>query len=44
MKKAIIQKTTGKGTAINEVQRPSTKKYRDEHERIFSKPKKGASK
>jgi hypothetical protein len=42
MKKSIIQKTTGKGTAINEVQRPSTKKFRSEHDRIFTK--KGKSK
>jgi len=43
--KAKIQKTTGKGTAINEVQRPSTEKYLTEYDRIFSKPtKKGKSK
>jgi len=43
--KAKIQKTTGKGQAINEVARPSTEKFRSEHDRIFSKPtKKGKSK
>jgi len=43
--KAKIVKTTGKGTKINEVQRPSTPKYLSEHDRIFKKPaKKGTSK
>jgi len=45
MKKARIIKTTGLGTKINEVARPSTEKYLTEYDRIFSKPtKKGKSK
>lgn len=45
MKKAQIIKTTGKGRAINEVARPSTKAYLENYDRIFSKPtKKGTSK
>jgi len=35
----MITKKRGKGTAVNEVQRPSTKTYLDEYDRIFSKPK-----
>jgi hypothetical protein len=37
MKKAQITKTKGKGKAINEVPRPSTKKYLSEYDRIFGK-------
>jgi len=42
MKKAKITKTSGKGEKVNEVQRPSTKKYLSEYDRIFGK--KGAGK
>jgi len=33
----MITKTKGKGTKINEVQRPSTDKYLSEYDRIFAK-------
>ena len=38
----MIIKKRGKGTAVNEVQRPSTKKYLSEYDRIFGirEPKK----
>jgi hypothetical protein len=42
MKKSIIQKTTGKGTPINEVPKLKSAKYLSEYERIFGK--KGAGK
>lgn len=42
MKKSIIQKTTGKGKAINEVQKPKSEKFLSEYDRIFGK--KGAGK
>jgi hypothetical protein len=36
----MIIKKRGKGKAVNEVQRPSTKKYLSEYDRIFAKPTK----
>jgi len=36
----MITKKRGKGTAVNEVQRPSTDKYLSEYDRIFAKPTK----
>jgi hypothetical protein len=38
--KAQITTKRGKGTAVNEVQRPSSKKYLSEYDRIFAKPTK----